>query len=274
MHTFTFRVEEIGHHLDGKKVIKLTEIHTRIGAKFHPDPLHRTASIQISTFGLDLNQYHLGQLVELKMSIVTAEMSIVTADEEPVRKKVANPDGLMLPFVSDSSLMRGPSIVDFVPMAVTDSDRAFVDIMRKPVSCDSDVSMMSPSSRRLAIKNFGRHKQYPATRMRIKRILLSLNECLETDEFCKVDLEWITTSLKIADVSTCSADVYDLRKWGILSWDGSDFKKSKVKFCIDWKSLLSPENQDDSRVPTEDDWPLHSDPVASNGMRDDPQLAH
>ena len=69
MHTFTFFVEEITQHLDGQKIISLTELHTRIGAKFHPDPLHRMASIQISTFGLDLNQYELGVLIELKMSI-------------------------------------------------------------------------------------------------------------------------------------------------------------------------------------------------------------
>ena len=109
MHTFTFRIDKITWHLDGQKVLTLTELPTRIGAKFHPDPLHRMASIQISTFVGDLNQYQLGQIVEMKMLIVTV-------DGESVRETVANPDDLMMPFVSDSSLMRGPVIVDFVPM--------------------------------------------------------------------------------------------------------------------------------------------------------------
>lgn len=84
MHTFTFRVEEKSHHLDGQTIISLTELHTRIGAKFHPDPLHRMASIQLSTFGLDLNQYQLGQTVEIKMSIVTKI-------DEPVSAPVFSP---------------------------------------------------------------------------------------------------------------------------------------------------------------------------------------
>jgi len=74
MHSFIFRVDEITHHLDGQKIITLTELGTRIGAKFHPDPLHRMASIQISTFGLDLNQYEMGALIEIKMSIATNQV--------------------------------------------------------------------------------------------------------------------------------------------------------------------------------------------------------
>jgi hypothetical protein len=89
MHKFTFRVEEISHHIDGQKIITLTELPTRIGAKFHPDPLYRMASIQISSFGLDLDQYHLGDSIELQISILSSNGP--------------DPDGQRRLLVSDSS---------------------------------------------------------------------------------------------------------------------------------------------------------------------------
>jgi hypothetical protein len=109
MHKFTFRIEQITGHLDGQKVLTLTELPTRIGAKFHPDPLHRMASIQISTFGGDLNQYQLGQIVEMKMSILSSNGP--------------DPDSQKIWLVSDSSETKTATWAD----QITDAQRELVE---------------------------------------------------------------------------------------------------------------------------------------------------
>ena len=109
MHTFTFRIDQITWHLDGQKVLTLTELPTRIGAKFHPDPVHRMASIQISTFGGDLNQYQLGQIVEMKMSIVTLDVVADFCQRDAVRSSiVTGDDSNRVPTADDRPMYLGP----------------------------------------------------------------------------------------------------------------------------------------------------------------------
>ena len=225
MHTFKFRVEEKSHHLDGQTIISLTELHTRIGAKFHPNPLHRMASIQLSTFGLDLNQYQLGQTVELKMSIVTKI-------DEPVSAPVFSPP---VPEIAPSTLTETKKLLN----------------LKSPEVVESNGSEMTAIARRLAINNFWRNNQYKTTNYEMKQILHLLDGCLATETWAEFDLNSISVLLR-ADLNQCYRHVLKLREYGILRLTTFRIKTSKGEFQIDWKSLLSPENSDRSSVPTKE----------------------